>query len=218
MLLSPFKDRYVLAGQAGVVAVAYAGHFLYGWPLGKFVQHLDNTDRELQETFRYPTPIVLGLVDVRDPAVAAAVAAVRGAPRGGQRLAHEAGKPVLLVAVGDAFTPEFARISPGECVLVVNHTDNEFSTKFGDVGARSQADFCFQRRRSEAREAVAHPVLRRLRLRRRALTLVRAGGQPAPSASNTKLRLPTATQPPGFTDATWFGTRRTQSAFVSLQT
>ena len=34
------------------------------------------------------------------------------------------GRPVLLVAVGEAFTPEFARIRPGECVLVVNRTDN----------------------------------------------------------------------------------------------
>ena len=134
VLLSPFKDRYVLAGQVGVVVVAYAGHFLYGWPLGKFVQHLDNTDRELKETFRYPTPIVLGLAVFaillwQQPWQQSEVRREAG------RLADEAGKPVLLVAAGDAFTPEFARISPGECVLVVNHTDNPFSTKFGDVGA-----------------------------------------------------------------------------------
>ncbi len=143
VLVSPFKDRYVLAGQLGVVVVAYAGHFLYGWPLGKFVQHLDNTDRELKETFRYPTPIVLGLAVFaillwQQPWHQSEVRREAG------RLAHEAGRPVLLVAVGDAFTPEFARIRPGECVLVVNHTDNEFSTKFGDVGERSQADFCFK--------------------------------------------------------------------------
>ena len=142
VLLTPFKDRYVLAGQAGVVAVAYAGHFLYGWPLGKFVQHLDNTDKELRETFRYPTPIVLGLSIFaillwQQPWHESAVRAEAG------RLAHEAGRPVLLVAVGDAFTPEFARIRPGECVLVVNHSDNEFTTKFGDVAAEGQADFCF---------------------------------------------------------------------------
>ena len=142
VLITPFKDRYVLAGQAGVVAVAYAGHFLYGWPLGKFVQHLDNTDKELRETFRYPTPIVLGLSIFaillwQQPWHESAVRAEAG------RLAHEAGRPVLLVAVGDAFTPEFARVRPGECVLVVNHTDNEFTTKFGDVAVQGQADFCF---------------------------------------------------------------------------
>ncbi len=143
VLLSPFKDRYALAGQLGVVVVAYAGHFLYGWPLGKFVQHLDNTDRELKETFRYPTPIVLGLAVFaillwQQPWQQSEVRREAG------RLAHEAGKPVLLVAAGDAFTPEFARISPGECVLVVNQTDNAFSTKFGDVGARNRAEFCFK--------------------------------------------------------------------------
>ena len=39
--------------------------------------------------------------------------------------------------------PSSRGIRPGECVLVVNHTDNEFTTKFGDVAAQGQADFCF---------------------------------------------------------------------------
>ena len=131
-----------LAGQLGVAVIAYAGHFLYGWPLGKFVQHLDNTDRDLRETFRYPTAIVLGLAvfaillwqqpwhhsDVRKEA---------------GRLADEAGRPVLLVAVGEAFTPEFARIRPGECVLIVNRTDTAFAPAHGDVPAQGETDFCF---------------------------------------------------------------------------
>jgi hypothetical protein len=142
VFLTPFKDRYVLAGQLGVAVIAYAGHVLYGWPLGKFVQHLDNTDRDLRETFRYPSAIVLGLAvfaillwqqpwhqsDVR---------------REAGRLAHDAGRPVLLVAVGEAFTPEFARIRPGECVLVVNRTDNVFASPHGDVPAHGETDFCF---------------------------------------------------------------------------
>ena len=48
-----------------------------------------------------------------------------------------------MTAAGDAFTPEFARIRPGECVLVVNHTDNAFTTKFGDVAPQGQTEFCF---------------------------------------------------------------------------
>ena len=143
VLVSPFKDRYMLAGQVGVVAVAYAGHFLYGWPLGKFVQHLDNTDKDLRETFRYPTPIVLGLAIFaillwQQPWHESSVRQEAG------RLSHAAGKPVLLVAVGDAFTPEFARIQPGECVTIVNQTDTAFSTKFGDVAPHAQSDFCFE--------------------------------------------------------------------------
>ena len=142
VLVTPFKDRYVLAGQLGVVAIAYAGHFLYGWPLGKFVQHMDNTDRELRETFRYPSAIVLGLCVFaillwQQPWHESSLRREAG------QLAQEAGEPVLLVAVGDAFTPEFARIRPGECVRVVNRTDNEFATKFGDVGAHSDAELCF---------------------------------------------------------------------------
>ncbi len=134
----PFADRYQISGNEYAIGIAYLGHVFYGAPLGRIVQRMDR----LKEATRGPTPVllaglVLGVVGwqqpwlTQEPAEEAARLSTPGTP--------------ATVVEDDRFDPEWLRIDRDQCVLVVNRSDNDYETPFGDVPAQAQTQLCFER-------------------------------------------------------------------------
>lgn len=114
-IVSPFIDRYGLAGKYHLIALAYGAHVAYGVPLGMATRDPDRTARQLDEVMPHATPALLGataaglLLWQRPWAVPDAIRAGRAAAPG----------PSAIVRHG-RFSPVWLRVAPGECYSVRN--------------------------------------------------------------------------------------------------
>lgn len=138
----PFTERYALSGQYLSIAIAYAAHVAYGYPLGVVAQRYRDVAAGLRDT-SWPRPVasslaavVLGLVLWHQPwDVAEPVQEARTAHR-------QTGLPTAVVVV-DRFQPEWLRVERGGCIQLVNRSDRSFSEVFGDLPARGTSRWCF---------------------------------------------------------------------------
>lgn len=137
--LSPFTVVYGLTGKWGSIALAFAAHVAYGLPLGFMVERIDRVEAALEQSLVRPVAVtlsvlVLGLVLWHRPwSVPADLAAARDL----------AADPPAVLVVGDRFVPEWVAVAPGECVRVVSRSGESFSTRYGDLAAGEEADWCF---------------------------------------------------------------------------
>lgn len=126
-LFSPFGTRYGIAGQLVPIAIAYAAHLAYGYPLGKIVQNFDAFRSRLG---RFTVTIVL--------AVCAFLLL------GWFRPWSEPIDPGPVATVArDRFDPEWLRIRAGECVTVENRSGTSFQTPHGAVAGSGPSRLCF---------------------------------------------------------------------------
>jgi hypothetical protein len=139
--LGPFTDIYGLTGKWGSIGIAFAAHIAYGLPLGLMVFEFKKTERFLKHNLVRPAPIVLGVCVIgltlwhrpwSDPATLDQA----------QELATRAEQPVAIVSV-ERFQPEWLRVEPGGCVLLVSESVQSFRSDFGNLPAGDQAEWCF---------------------------------------------------------------------------
>ena len=139
--LGPFTAMYGLSGQTEAIVVAYGAHLAYGYPLGRLVQRMDATDRELREMARRPTATVL-VVAVLAIFVWHRPWTTPAARNEAGRLATQLHQPVAFVR-NDRFSPEWLRVRSGDCIVVANRSSNDYQTAFGDVPANGNGRLCF---------------------------------------------------------------------------
>ncbi|GAA0520610.1 hypothetical protein Ade02nite_94470 [Paractinoplanes deccanensis] len=142
-LLSPFAERYGISGRPVPIAIAYAAHVFYGWPLGRLVRDLDRTTTALGRR---------GVAASLTVAVAVVLAwhrpwnAPPGPPPAEQRPATVVGppadEPVTVVRV-DRFDPEWLRIRPGGCAVVDNRSAVGYTDPAGAMPAGVRSPLCF---------------------------------------------------------------------------
>ena len=139
--LSPFTAIYGLTGKWLSIGIALAAHIAYGLPLGFMVARFDRTDRFLKHNLVRPALLVLGISVIgltlwhrpwSDP-----VTLDRA-----QELAAAVGQPVAVVPV-ERFMPEWLRVEPGGCILVVSESTESFTSEFGTLAAGQPAEWCF---------------------------------------------------------------------------
>ncbi len=139
--LGPFTEVYGLTGKWLSIGIAFAAHVAYGLPLGLMVFRFTTTERFLKQNLLRPALIVLGVSVVgltlwhrpwSDPATLDRA----------QEIAADAGQPVAVVVV-ERFQPEWLRVEPGECVLLVNESSESFISDFGALPAADRAEWCF---------------------------------------------------------------------------
>lgn len=143
VLVTPFRTRYAMSGEAAVIAVSYFAHLAFGAPVGRMSERLDHWDAELRSTVRRPVVASLGV------AVAALLLwqqpwSESGTRREAGRIAAAVGTPTVVVDA-DTFTPEWVRLPEDGCLHVVNRSASDFTTPHGAVEAGSAADWCFPR-------------------------------------------------------------------------
>jgi hypothetical protein len=115
-VFGPFAGRYAIAGQVVPIAIAYAAHVFYGYPLGVVVQRMPR---------------------LAPGAVAATLTAAVLAIVGWQQPWSHPGpdKPVAVVR-HDRFDPEWLRIRAGQCIEIDNRATNTRSSMcFTEPGA-----------------------------------------------------------------------------------
>jgi hypothetical protein len=140
-VLSPFAQRYGIAGQIVPIAIAYGAHIFYGYPVGRLVQDIDRVDETLRRPSRYTVAAVL----------TASVLLIVGWHRpwsttSTERLASSLstdGSPVTIVE-RDRFEPEWVRVLTGGCIVVDNRSGTRYETLFGIVQASGQSRLCFE--------------------------------------------------------------------------
>ncbi len=139
--LGPFTDIYGLTGKWVSIGIAFAAHIAYGLPLGLMVFRFNTTERFLKQNLVRPALVVLGVCVIgltlwhrpwSDPATLDQA----------QEIAARAGQPVTIVSV-ERFQPEWLRVEPGECVLLVSEAAESFTSDFGDLPAGEEAEWCF---------------------------------------------------------------------------
>jgi hypothetical protein len=138
----PFTERYALSGQYLSIAVAYAAHVAYGYPLGVVTQRF----RELAASLRgssWPRPVattvssvVLVLLLWHEP---------WSVPQqlDEARAAHRASGVATVVVVVDRFQPEWLRVDRGGCIQLISRSDRSFSEVEGDLPAGATSRWCF---------------------------------------------------------------------------
>ena len=139
--LGPFTEVYESHRQVAFYWDHVAAHVAYGLPLGLMVFRFTTTERFLKQNLLRPALIVLGVSVVgltlwhrpwSDPATLDRA----------QEIAADAGQPVAVVVV-ERFQPEWLRVEPGECVLLVNESSESFISDFGALPAADRAEWCF---------------------------------------------------------------------------
>lgn len=108
-VLTPFFSLYGLAGQPGLVAVAYAAHVCYGVPLGLVVQRAAGWDWRTPQAV--PVSVQLGLL--------ASVLVVWHHPWSARAAPTDPRGPAVAVEAG-RFVPEWVRVATSGCVVLVN--------------------------------------------------------------------------------------------------
>lgn len=114
-IVTPFVDRYGLAGRYELMAVAYGAHLAYGIPLGMACRDPQRFGRHLDEIAPHAAAGALGAAVValgmwqRPWAVPPAIAAGRDVAAG----------PSAVVR-GGGFSPNWLRVRPGGCVGLRN--------------------------------------------------------------------------------------------------
>src|SRR5690606_11194407 len=98
-------------------------------------------DGELRTALRRPVLAVVGLA-------AAAIVVWQHPWRDtdtralAHRLSDEAGRAVVVVT-GDAFVPEWSRVTDGSCLLVEHRGTERFETRFGTLEPGERGELCF---------------------------------------------------------------------------
>jgi hypothetical protein len=101
----------------------------------------DRTERFLKHNLVRPTLVVLGVSVIgltlwhrpwSEPATLDRA----------QQLATEAGLPVALVSV-ERFEPEWLRVEPGGCILVVSESTESYTSDVRTLPAGEEAAWCF---------------------------------------------------------------------------
>jgi len=141
VIVSPFVERYALAGQATQITLAYGAHVAFGYPLGRVVQRLDRTDEELRALLPRPTTAAV-VVSILFMLVWHHPWTMSPARREAGRVSSAAGQPALVVQ-RDRFSPEWLRVRSGGCIVVVNHSATTYTTPFGNAPASGQGRLCF---------------------------------------------------------------------------
>lgn len=141
VVLSPFVERYALAGQGTQIALAYGAHVAFGYPVGRLVQRLDRTNDELRALVGRPTTVavvlsVLFMVVWHHPWTMSPERREAG------RVAATLGQPVAVVR-RDRFSPEWLRVRSGGCIVVVNHSASTYATPYGSAPSNGQGQLCF---------------------------------------------------------------------------
>jgi hypothetical protein len=141
-VFSPFAARYGIQGQLVPIAIAYGAHVFYGYPLGRMVQDIDRVDAALLRVGRFTVAAVLVVASV-------AVIGWHG-PWASTKIEVEAarlssGATPHTIVTGNRFEPEWLRIRPGECVVIVNRTGVRYETPQGTVAANAESTVCFDR-------------------------------------------------------------------------
>jgi hypothetical protein len=139
--LGPFTAIYGLTGKWLSIGIAFVAHVAYGLPLGLMAARFDRTERFLKHNLVRPTLVVLGVSVIgltlwhrpwSEPATLDRA----------QQLATEAGLPVALVSV-ERFEPEWLRVEPGGCILVVSESTESYTSDVGTLPAGEEAAWCF---------------------------------------------------------------------------
>lgn len=138
--LGPFTVIYGLTGKTAAIVIAFLAHIAYGLPLGLMVQHFDETERYLRTRLIRPGLVVIGA------AVVVLVLwhrpwSISDELRDARELSTNAGMPVAVVTV-DRFIPEWLRIEPGGCVLVVSRSQTDFDESWIALPTKGEAEWC----------------------------------------------------------------------------
>jgi hypothetical protein len=141
--LSPFTEIYGLTGRYGSIAIAFAAHVAYGFPLGWMVWRLDSTDSFLRSSLVKPVlvsvgTVVLGLVLWHRPWSVPEPIAVA------QIISADSNGAAVTVVDTERFQPEWMLIDSGECVIVFNRSENQFDVDDVLIGPTQSTDWCFE--------------------------------------------------------------------------
>ncbi len=142
--LGPFTDIYGLTGKWVSIGIAFAAHVAYGLPLGLMVARFNRTERFLKQNLVRPALVVL-VVSVLGLTLWHRPWSDSATIDRAQELAANAGQPVTIVLV-ERFEPEWLRVEPGGCILVISESTESFSSDFGALPAGQEAEWCFPER------------------------------------------------------------------------
>lgn len=121
-LITPFATTYAIAGQWDLIAIAYAAHVAYGYPLGRVVQSgRAFADSALEVSRR---PIVWTLVAL------ASFLLIWHRPfviPGDVRARHPVAQGPSAVVVEGRFVPEWLRVASGGCVVLRNDDESAYT-------------------------------------------------------------------------------------------
>jgi hypothetical protein len=115
---TPFAGTYAIAGKWHIIAIAYAAHVAYGWPLGRWVEDAPRRVGDLAQAVSRPVAATLGALSVglllwHQPWSA------DGDDRAGEAVASG---PSAVVR-GGRLAPTWVRLGVGECAAVRNDDD-----------------------------------------------------------------------------------------------
>jgi hypothetical protein len=139
--LGPFTDIYGLTGKWVSIGIAFAAHVAYGLPLGLMVARFNKTERFLKQNLVRPALVVLvvsviGLTLWHRPwSDSASLDRAQG-------VSATAGQPVAIVSV-ERFEPEWLRVEPGGCILVISESAESLASDFGLLPAGEEVEWCF---------------------------------------------------------------------------
>ncbi len=139
--LGPFTDIYGLTGKWASIGIAFAAHVAYGLPLGLMVARFNKTERFLKENLIRPALVVLvvsfiGLTLWHRPWSDSATLDQA------QSISATTGQPVTIVSV-ERFEPEWLRVEPGGCILVISESAESLASDFGSLPAGGETEWCF---------------------------------------------------------------------------
>lgn len=109
-VLTPFASTYGLQGKWHLIAIAYAAHLFYGYPLGRIVQSAAGWSRPPVRPWMAVAALSVALVVWHRPLnVDPNVAEGKAVP----------GRPSAVIRDG-RFVPEWLRVRPGQCATIEN--------------------------------------------------------------------------------------------------
>lgn len=141
-IATPFAGTYAIAGKWHIIAIAYAAHVAYGWPLGHWVEHAERRVRDLTASIRRPIAATLGVV-----ALGLLAWHQPWSPDPDDRAGEQVAPGPSAVVRRGRLAPTWLRVGVGECALVRN--DDRGSYQFeGTPGAPAVlpgevAEVCF---------------------------------------------------------------------------
>lgn len=141
-VLTPFATTYRLRGHWDLIALAYAAHLCYGYPLGRIVERGGRLTTTALEVTRRPVAwtlaaLSLGLVLWHRPFT----------PAPDVRTGRAVAPGASALVRGGRFQPEWLRVAPGGCATLLNADEVRYRIDAADgepaLSPGERAAVCF---------------------------------------------------------------------------